>query len=84
MLRRFFAVLPVLALVLASACGKTTTPGPVDTLCTDGAFQCFGNVSTVCNTGGKSYTVTQCGTDKFCNATSGKCEATVCEKGSSK
>ncbi len=82
MLRRLLALLP--CLVLAVGCAKTTTPGPVDSLCTDGTFQCFGNVSAACAAGGKSYNVTQCGTDKFCNATTGKCEATVCEKGSSK
>ncbi len=84
MLRRLLAILPVLALVLSAACTKTTTPTAVDTLCADGTFICIGNVSAACAPGGKAYVTTQCGVDKFCNATTGKCEATVCEKGSSK
>ena len=83
MLRRLASLLP--CLFLLAACGaKSTTPGPVDSLCTAGTFQCFGNVSAACAAGGKSYDVTQCGVDKFCNAATGKCEGTVCEKGSSK
>jgi hypothetical protein len=83
MLRRLFAFLPCLVLL---ACGtKATTPSSVDSLCaaTDPP-KCIGNVSAACAPGGKTYDITQCGVDKFCNATTGKCEATVCEKSSSK
>ncbi len=85
MLRRFLSGLPLFFLILAACGSKATTPSAVDSLCaaTDPP-KCIGNVSAACGPGGKSYVVTQCGVDKYCDATSGLCLATVCEKGSSK